>query len=880
VLVTLSCGASLHLCAREQPLAGEQLLTILRARHISHLTLSPSALNTLPRQQELPDLSTLVVAGESCPAELARRWGRPRRFLNAYGPSEATVCATLYQCGTVDDGNLPIGAPIPNVHIYVLDEHLQPVPVGVVGEIYIGGVGVARGYLNRPELTAQRFLPDPFRAGERMYKSGDFGCWRADANLELAGRQDQQVNLRGYRIELGAIEAVLLQQSAVSEAAVLLREDAGEKLLVAYLTGAATLDLDAIRLELKAVLPHYMMPAALVVLPTLPRTPAGKLDRNALPAPHDSSYRSATDQTPRGELENTIADIWCGLLQLQGIGRHDNFFEIGGHSLLAVALVQRMRDRGCQVSVSSVFRHPTIAALAQSLPAELHDEPSDLVMLRSGTERPLFVIHDASGDLQSLAALTKRLRDGIPVQGLKVTDPAQIVSIERLAARHVDAIRRSQPRGPYRLVGHALGGLIAYEVATQLIGVDEPIEFLGMIDSDWPDHRVPPAMSGGAVTRACIAAAARYRPAPIPLPVHLYTCRDGAAVDRWSALLPRNLRVESLDSTRASLLLEPRVGNVANCISRALQAGGGRAHSEAKHSPLIPIQAIAPGLPPVFCVPGAGASVTSFLQLSDLLAARACGYGLQPRGLDSTLVPHSSVEAAARSYIDAIRSVQRRGPYRLIGHSFGGWIVFEMARQLLAAGECLDPVVVLDSRAPSSRRHPPYHYGRFLALIKLISAMEESSGRKLAITREQIEALDGDAQELELMRSMKAVGLTSSRATLRGLIRVFMTHLNATYVPATAFDGAALLIQARDPTPRRDGDEDFEPPRPIAAWRDYAPQMEIVSMPGNHMTLLQKPHAQLIAQRILGLWDGTAAVDRAYRHSDETQPRGGDLAAL
>jgi amino acid adenylation domain-containing protein len=246
VLVTLSCGASLHLCAREQPLAGEQLLTILRARHISHLTLSPSALNTLPRQQELPDLSTLVVAGESCPAELARRWGRPRRFLNAYGPSEATVCATLYQCGTVDDGNLPIGAPIPNVHIYVLDEHLQPVPVGAVGEIYIGGVGVARGYLNRPELTAQRFLPDPFRAGERMYKSGDFGCWRADANLELAGRQDQQVNLRGYRIELGAIEAVLLQQSAVSEAAVLLREDAGEKLLVAYLTGAATLDLDAI----------------------------------------------------------------------------------------------------------------------------------------------------------------------------------------------------------------------------------------------------------------------------------------------------------------------------------------------------------------------------------------------------------------------------------------------------------------------------------------------------------------------------------------------------------------------------------------------------------------------------------------------------------
>ena len=264
----------------------------------------------------------------------------------------------------------PIGRPIANTQIYILDGHGSPVPVGVAGELYIGGAGVARGYLNRPELTAEKFLTDPFsqEPGARMYRTGDLGRWLADGNIEFLGRNDFQVKIRGFRIELGEIEACLAQHNGIRDAVVLAREDSsGDKRLVAYYTGDGDADLEQLRSHLAASLPDYMIPAAYVRLTALPLTANGKLDRKALPAPDSDAYASQRYEEPQGETETTLARIWAELLKLERIGRHDNFFHLGGHSLLAITLIERMRRKGFSVDVRSIFAAPTLAALAAAV---------------------------------------------------------------------------------------------------------------------------------------------------------------------------------------------------------------------------------------------------------------------------------------------------------------------------------------------------------------------------------------------------------------------------------------------------------------------------------------------------------------------------------
>jgi amino acid adenylation domain-containing protein len=303
--------------------------------------------------------------------------GPPRQLLNAYGPTECTTFTTTYRVETLDEDTtrIPIGKPIANTKVYILDPQLQPVPIGVVGEIYIGGAGVARGYLNRPELTAERFLPDPFSRGPqaRMYKSGDLGRWQADGNVEFLGRNDDQVKIRGFRIELGEIEAQLTRHASVREAAILAREDVpGEKRLVAYVMpqGESAPNVESLRAHLKALLPEYMVPSAFVTLERLPLTPNGKLDRKALPAPELDAYVTRQYEPPQGEVEEILAGIWQELLKLERVGRHDNFFELGGHSLLIVQVMERLRRGGLSTEVRRVFESPTLADLARALTRE------------------------------------------------------------------------------------------------------------------------------------------------------------------------------------------------------------------------------------------------------------------------------------------------------------------------------------------------------------------------------------------------------------------------------------------------------------------------------------------------------------------------------
>ena len=277
---------------------------------------------------------------------------------------------------------LSIGRPIANTRIYILDSHRQPVPIGVAGEIHIGGAGVARGYWNRPELTAERFIPDPFAGGvgERMYKTGDLGRWLPDGNIEFLGRNDDQVKIRGYRIELGEIETTLAEHPGVREAVVIAREDTpGEKRLVAYYTASdgsdQTIGAEALRTHLSVTLPEYMVPAAYVRLERMPLTANGKLDRKALPAPEGEAYAVRGYEAPQGEIETTLAGIWAEMLKVERVGRHDNFFELGGHSLLAVRVVSRIRQvLGVEVAIGDLFARPVVSGFAACVEAAKREE--------------------------------------------------------------------------------------------------------------------------------------------------------------------------------------------------------------------------------------------------------------------------------------------------------------------------------------------------------------------------------------------------------------------------------------------------------------------------------------------------------------------------
>ncbi|RMQ45588.1 Amino acid adenylation, partial [Pseudomonas cichorii] len=332
----------------------------------------PSALKALLESGGLGQgVHTVNVAGEALKGSLVEKLFAEtsvRRLCNLYGPSETTTYSSWVAMDREDGFASHIGKPVANTRFYLLDEHRRPVPLGVPGEIYIGGAGVARGYLNRDDLTAERFLADPFNAGARMYRTGDLGRWLADGNIEYLGRNDDQVKIRGFRIELGEIEAKLARHPAVQEAVVMAREDVpGDKRLVAYFTAIEDIDLDSLRSHLQNQLPDYMVPAAYVHLEALPLTPNGKLDRKALPAPDQQALISRGYEAPQGETETTLAQIWAEVLQVERVGRHDHFFELGGHSLLAVTLIERMRRKGLSADVRILFSQPTVAALAAAV---------------------------------------------------------------------------------------------------------------------------------------------------------------------------------------------------------------------------------------------------------------------------------------------------------------------------------------------------------------------------------------------------------------------------------------------------------------------------------------------------------------------------------
>jgi amino acid adenylation domain-containing protein len=370
IFSALLSGATLLLVDSMVSMSGPELGRFLRENGITTVAIPPSLLDLVPAG-DYPALRSIVVGGEACTAEVAARWSGGRLFFNAYAPTEATIYSTLKLCPQGQRQTPPLGRPIQNMQVYLLDHYGQLAPAGVPGELHIGGVGLARGYLNRPELTAEKFIPDQFsnRAGARLYKTGDLARFLPDGNLEFLGRTDHQVKIRGFRIELAEIETVLGEHPLVREVAVIAREDApGDKRIAAYIVPREehALDVSDLRNHLKRRLPDYMLPSVFVILESMPLSETGKIDRESLPAPEQS--RPALEQSyaaPTTALEKILAGIFGEVLKIARVGVCDNFFELGGHSLLATRVVSKVRQIfAIELPVRKLFEGPTVSGLA------------------------------------------------------------------------------------------------------------------------------------------------------------------------------------------------------------------------------------------------------------------------------------------------------------------------------------------------------------------------------------------------------------------------------------------------------------------------------------------------------------------------------------
>ncbi|MFE6286377.1 amino acid adenylation domain-containing protein [Streptomyces sp. NPDC057877] len=480
------------------------LARVIREQAVTVCHFVPSMLQVFLTAPEAADrgraLRRVFVSGEALPRDTAHAFARAlpdTELHNLYGPTEAAVDVTYHACRPQDSGPVPIGRPVWNTRLYVLDAALQPCPPGVPGELHLAGVQLADGYLGRAELTASRFVADPFGpAGGRMYRTGDLARWTEDGEVEYLGRTDHQVKLRGQRVELGEIEAALAARPGVDGACALVHQDR----LVGYVTGTA--DPAAVRAALARELPEHMVPAAVIPLDAFPLSPNGKLDRRELPAPVFAGDEGA--RRPANAREAALTRLFAEVLDVERAGPDEAFFDLGGTSLLAVRLVTRVREEfGVELTIGSLFEAPTPAALATRLDAAgpAAGDALDVVLpLRAEGDRPpLFAIHPAGGIAWCYAGLAARLGPGQPVYGVQArgltgTEPLPR-TLQEEAADYAGRIRELCPRGPYRLLGWSVGGVLAHTVAVLLQEAGEEVELLALLDAfpaeQWRDRPAP-----------------------------------------------------------------------------------------------------------------------------------------------------------------------------------------------------------------------------------------------------------------------------------------------------------------------------------------------------------------------------------------------------
>ncbi len=586
--------------------------------------------------QTLPEsLRLLIVGGEKASSSAYAAWlkagGARVRWFNTYGPTEASVIASSYEPDPQKPfpENLPIGRAIANVRLYVLDESSQPVSPGTAGELHIGGAGVARGYLNQPELSAAKFVKDPFSSdpGARLYKTGDMVRRLPDGNLEFVGRIDFQVKIRGFRVELGEIESVLEKHPAVAQAIVIARETRGTKALAAYvIPTAAGTNAAELRDYVKKQLPEYMTPADFLFLETLPLTPNGKVDRRALPEPGSAQSCSTADSpAPRDEFESRMARLWAQVLGREVVGIRDNFFDLGGHSLLALRLASRIeKEFGKKLTLTAFLQAPTIEQMARLIQQE-DSVWSPLVQLQpQGSKPPFFFVHGLGGTVMRFHDLAGQMAPDQPfwcfqAQGIDGKLPV-LEDVDRMADLYVDHLRRAQPTGPYYLGGYSFGGLVALEMARRLAQAGDDIALLALVDTYFvgqngdssllsrffslaPEQQLvylkkralryrrgikrridalslPAPVK--AVREACAIAEKKYRPREVSVPVTLFRASEKALrgldglQNGWRQFALGGFEVLEIDGDHGNILNEPNVRQLAATL---------RAKLDEAHSP-------------------------------------------------------------------------------------------------------------------------------------------------------------------------------------------------------------------------------------------------------------------------------------------------------
>ncbi|WP_189135472.1 alpha/beta fold hydrolase [Wenjunlia tyrosinilytica] len=704
--------------------------------------------------------------------------------------------------------------------VYILDPQDRPAPIGVTGELAVGELAVGELAVGQP--------------GAGLRRTGEHGRWRADGTLEVVTPEGEAGDVPGR-------------------------------------TGPAE--------------PAY--------------------------------------EAPRGEVEEKIAEIWARLLDVHRIGRHDSFFERGGQSLLAIQVGLECKRAGLDVTVADLFAYPRLKDLAHALagrsgaagPAALEDRA---VVLRAGDRRraPLFLVHDGDGYLLYGRALLPYLDEDQPVYGLPV-DPAGpdgMRTVEGSAARMVRLIRQVQPEGPYRVAGYSSGGTLAYEIGVQLRGLDQRVDFVGLIDThfpgdagffadvldsdegfllrmyerlaqgdpDWEAKVRGLAASGphdftalveavGAVwpsemtvtefraavsaMRAMLRAETGYVVQPSTVPVHLFRAAEptgSAEPDEmlgWGRVLtPHTVTVTTVPGDHQTMLVAPNLDRFGADFAAALHSVGTPRRADT-YQPVVTLQRGRPGThPTVFCVPGAGAGVVSFSDLVSRLGRDWTVYGLQPRGLDGTDVPHSSVTAAARAYLDGIARTGIGGPLHLVGHSFGGWVAYEMATMLRAEGRDVT-LTIVDSEVPDPAGAPARQHSHLQVLTRWLEVFELTVEQPLGLTAERLAAQPLTAQLTAVHGRLVHFGLASARTTpsyLRGPLTTFAAAVRTTYTPRHAYPGPVHMVFADDPR-QTEAENDLECAERERGWAAWIADLHVSRAPGNHMTTLDTPHVDAIA---------------------------------
>jgi amino acid adenylation domain-containing protein len=662
IFPTWIAGGAVVMRTEEMPLAGSDFLRWISQRGITVLDLPTAYWHELVREltetgEQLPtSLRLLIVGGEKASASAFAAWvkcgGGRVRWVNTYGPTEASIIVTSYEPDPSQPvpENMPIGRAIANTRLYVLDEQRKPVPAGAPGELYISGPGVARGYLGRSEMTAEKFLVDPFidahvsnGQGSRMYKTGDLVRTLDDGNIEFLGRADFQVKIRGFRVELGEIESVLEKHHGVAEAVVVAHETDGSKRLAAYII--ATRSKPTARelgKYLKERLPEYMVPADFVFLDAMPLTPNGKVDRRALPRPEARPAESREDfVAPRNEFETIMTRQWEQVLGKRPIGVRDNFFEIGGHSLAAARLMGMVgKQFGKKLLLTDLLQAPTIEELVAlvRLEAPAAARSAVIALQQLGSKPPFLFVHGMGGSVLRFRDLARHMAPdqpffGIQAQGLDGTQPA-LESVEEMADVYLEHLRAAQPKGPYYLGGYSYGGYVALEMARRLLAQGDEIRALVLLDTYAGESKsvverfltlsteekiayvrkragryrksiknrikfifLPPAVK--IVRRACAAAEKNYKLQPYSGRILLFRASEKGlrGLDDpsggWHKYAAGGLEIHEIDGDHGAVLNEPNVRLLARelreCLERA-QSEPSPAVAESNLSPQADLQ--------------------------------------------------------------------------------------------------------------------------------------------------------------------------------------------------------------------------------------------------------------------------------------------------